>query len=91
MGMKVAWPFQVMVDNNQAISFQKDTCIDSKVRGNFDLRDEFVTELRLAGVVVVSKVATEDNYADVLTKCMNSGRFNSVVDKVQGEGELTPG
>ena len=55
------------------------------------LRDEFVTELRLAGVVVVSKVATEDNYADVLTKCMNSGRFNSVVDKVQGEGELTPG
>lgn len=65
--------------------------IDSKVRGNFDLRDEFVTELRLAGVVVVSKVATEDSYADVLTKCMNSGRFNSVVDKVQGEGELKPG
>ena len=86
MGMKVEWPFTIRVDNTQAIAFHSDTCINSKVRGNFDLRDEFVVELRDEKVVRVEKVDTVENYADVLTKCTAGARFNYVVGRVVGEG-----
>ena len=47
MGMNVSWPFVVQVDNKQAISFQQDTCINSKIRGPIDMRLGWVDELSM--------------------------------------------
>ncbi len=40
------WPLTILVDNTQAITFQKGTCVNSKLRGTFEMRREFVGELR---------------------------------------------
>ena len=37
MGMMVKWPLTIQVDNTQAITFQKGTCVNSKLRGTFDI------------------------------------------------------
>ena len=70
MGMSVSWPFVVQVDNKQAISFQQDTCINSKIRGSIDMRMEWVEELRDLKIVKTIHVSGEDNLADILTKCL---------------------
>ena len=33
-------------DSKQAISFQEDTCPKSRIRGSFDLREDWVAEVR---------------------------------------------
>jgi hypothetical protein len=81
MGMNVSWPFVVQVDNKQAISFQQDTCINSKIRGSIDMRMEWVDELRDLDVVNTIHVSGEDNLADILTKCFKGPKHNSMVKK----------
>ena len=46
MGISVSWPFVVNCDSKQAISFQQDTCPKSRIRGSFDLREDWVAEVR---------------------------------------------
>ena len=38
MGMPMEWPMQIWVDNEQAVVFQKGTCVNSKLKGTFDMR-----------------------------------------------------
>ena len=81
MGMSVSWPFVVQVDNKQAISFQQDTCINSKIRGSIDMRMEWVEELRDLKIVKTIHVSGEDNLADILTKCLKGPKHSSMVEK----------
>ena len=65
-----AYPIQVQVDNKAGISFQQSYCtnMDSRLKGIYDLRLEWVRELKYKSVVTAIKVDTLDNIADILTK-----------------------
>ena len=76
LGVKVTQPIVVQVDNTQAISFQRSTCLVSKLRGMVDLRWAWVQELRDKNKIGVEKVDTEMNKADILTKCMPAYKFS---------------
>ena len=75
MQVPVTWPLCIQVDNKQAISFQKGTCVQSKLRGCVDLREAWVQELRDAGKIATKKVSSERQKADVLTKCFPNWLF----------------
>ena len=78
-------PFQLELDNKQAVSFANGTCMNSKLGGVFDRRDSRVRELRDAGVVKVKWIPRQDNLSDVLTHCMASGPFNAMVRRINSK------
>jgi hypothetical protein len=82
MGMKVNWPITISVDNTQAITFQKGTCVNSKLRGTFDMRREFVGELRNSKEIDTKHISRDKNLADTLTHCQPSGPFNRGLQQV---------
>ena len=71
MAVDVKWPLKVQVDNNQAMSFCNETCVRSKMRGCFDLRDDWVKDLRDKNLLLVDKVNSEDNLALVKGNSMD--------------------
>ena len=81
--MEVKWPLTILVDNTQSITFQKGTCVNSKLRGTFDMRREFVEELRNANEIDTQHIDREQNFADILTHCQASGPYNVMRDKIQ--------
>jgi len=72
----VSNPIIIQVDNTQAISFQRSTCLVSKLRGMVDLRWAWVQELRDKKKIGVQKVGTDLNKADILTKCMPAYKYS---------------
>ena len=82
MAVDVKWPLKVQVDNDQAMSFCNETCVRSKMRGCFDLRDEWVKDLRNKNLLLVEKVNSEDNLADFFTKCFSKGKFNGLKRRI---------
>ena len=42
MGMPMEWPMKIWVDNDQAVVFQKGTCVNSKLKGTFDMRLKWI-------------------------------------------------
>ena len=83
MGMQVPSIIQMEVDNTQAISFQHKTCANTKLKGVFDLRWDWVKDLQDAKEVKTIHVDTMYNMADLLTKCLSNTDFNRLV-------QLTP-
>ena len=83
MGMEVKWPLTIFVDNTQAITFQKGTCVNSKLRGTFDMRREFVGELRNSQEIETKHISRDKNHADSLTHCQPSGPYNQGVQQLQ--------
>ena len=81
------YPIVVQVDNNQAISFQRNTCLTSKLRGIIDMRWAWVQELRDRSKIRVRKVETNLNKADLLTKCMPAYKFHSRMKTIRGDQE----
>ena len=68
MGMTPCKPLVVQVDNLQAKSFAEGTCVNSRLRGTFNVRDEWVMELKDRHELTVEHVSTVNNCADLLTK-----------------------
>ena len=66
----------VQVDNNQVISFKYSTCSKSKLRGMISNRWNWVKELKEDKELQVVKVASKNNMADILTKCLENAEFN---------------
>ena len=58
-----------MEDNAATVSFQKPTTPYSKLRGVYNLRHNWVTELKDSKIVRAEKVHTDLNVADLFTKC----------------------
>ena len=75
MQIPVTWPLCIQVDNKQAFSFQKGTCMQSKLRGCVDLRSAWVKELKDASKIVTQQVSSVKQKADVLTKCFPNWLF----------------
>lgn len=83
LGLQVQWPFVVQVDSNQAQSFQQDTCAKSRTRGAFDLREDWVRELRDGKTVSTKHVSTDDNLADMFTETLPIWKFQDFVSRIQ--------
>ena len=69
VGHRTALPIQIQEDNKATMSFQKATKTTTKLRGIYNLRWSWVQELRNMAKMIAVKVATDDNIADLLTKC----------------------
>jgi hypothetical protein len=79
MGVELPWPILVNVDNTQAISFCNQTCLDSKLKGMIDNRDQWVKELKDDSIVTVDWIDTRLNKADILSKCLAGTQFREQV------------
>ena len=82
MALGISGKLVVQVDNQQAESFQKATCLNSRLRGVFDLRDSWVRELREDKKLQVKYVAAEGQLADVLTKALPAYKFRRSIEKI---------
>ena len=72
----------MQVDNTQAKSFAEGTCVQSKLRGTFNIRDGWVQELRDANTLIVEKVGTENSLADLMTKTHPTARFKQLLSMI---------
>ena len=54
---------------------------DSRIKGIFDLRWQWVRDLQNSDEVKAVKVDTKNNLADILTKCMTRVTYNSLLDQ----------
>ena len=89
----LTYPLNVKVDSRPAMSFQKGTCVESKLRGTYDLRDKRIKELRDQGRVETDYVATKDNKADMFTKCMSTKRSDYLLRLIDNRNwvQMQPG
>ena len=85
MGIPMEWPMKIWVDNDQAVVFHKGTCVNSKLKGTFDMRLKWIGELKADNVHVVqgAKVDRENSLSDILTQCQPSGKFTKAVLQIQ--------
>ena len=74
---------KIWVDNDQAVVFQKGTCVNSKLKGTFDMRLKRIGELKADNVVQGAKVDRENSLSDILTHCQPSGKFTQAVIQIQ--------
>ena len=83
----ITLPVHVQVDNTQAQSFAEGTwhCVQSKLRGNFDIREQWVQELRDSKKLVVEYVHTTNNIADLFTKPHSTPRFEQLLAMTQNK------
>ena len=86
MGMQITLPLCVQVDNQASISFQYNTCLQSRLRGCVDLREAWVQELRDQDKVKTVKVESARNKADILTKCFPTYKFKALMNLLHGQG-----
>ena len=82
MKVEVKWPMEILVDNAAGVSFQKSTNPNSKLKGIFDMREEWVNELRDKKKVTAVKVSTDKNIADMMTKCLSASVRNNLEKEV---------
>ena len=77
-------PAVVNADNAAALSFQKATKANPKLKGVYrdNLREKWVQELRDDSKIVTKKVDTAVNISDVLTKCLTSVTRNALFMQV---------
>ena len=85
-GVTLSWSFVVQVDNSQAKSFAEGTCVHSKLRGTFDVREKWVAELRDANTLIVEKIDTTNNLADLMTKTHSTRRFRQLLNMIGSRG-----
>jgi len=88
LGIGTKWPIDIQVDNKAGISFQKATNPNTKLLGCFDLRDSWVSELRDKAQIKAVKVHTDNNCADLLTKCHSKQRFQHLVQLIRSKGMI---
>ena len=73
------------MDNAAGVSFQNGTNPNStKLKGIFDLREQWVKELRDKRRVKAVKIATDKNVAGMMAKCLTA----AVMSKLQLETDL---
>ena len=83
MGMQCFWPFVVQSDSKQAVSFQRDTAPNSKLRGCFDLRSRWVAGMRDRNIVDTKHILRDLNVADMLTHPLSAPKFNDCLGRAQ--------
>ena len=69
----------VYVDNNQAELFCKHLNVNSKLRTTFNMKENWIKELRDKNILKVEHVDSSINPADTLTKPHDAGRFSDLL------------
>ena len=87
LGVQVSPCVLLQVDSKTAVSFQKDTCWRSRIKGSFSRREEWVQDLREEGQCEVAKVDSQQQLADVLTKPLAAYKFKCCIRLIVGEGK----
>ena len=80
LGYERPRPIDIQVDNSAGISFQTKMSPDSRMKGVFDLRWEWVRELQNTQEIRAVKVNTLNNIADLLTKCHSRTTFDKLMN-----------
>ena len=80
VGHKLPRPIEIYEDNSASISFQKSTKTNTKLRGIYNFRWEWIKELRDMAQVIAVKVHTTKNIADLLTKCQQRPTIDKFLD-----------
>ena len=75
LGLQPAYPTDIKVDNQAGVIFQNKMNPTSKLKGVFDLRDNWVQELQDRQIITAVKVNTNVNLADQLTKPLNGNKL----------------
>jgi len=83
-------PISVQVGNMQAKSLASSTCLHStcKLRGIFDIREDWVLELRQRDEPFVDYVQSEHNIADLLTKSHTTARYQQLLGKIGDKANI---
>ena len=89
-GGKKLLTIEVSVDSTGAYSFFYDTCPDSKLSGCFDRKEKWVRELMESKEVRLLKVKSEENMADIFTKCLPRGQFLEKRNSIMGLAHEKP-
>ena len=72
-------PFPLHIDNAACITFMDDSSRVSRLK-HIDLRENWVKEMRNRGIVVPTKIGTDDNYSDLLTKALPKPKLKHFCD-----------
>ena len=72
---RTEYPILVQTDSSGARSFQGDTCPSTKLRGCFDFREKWVSELRSQSDFKTQLIPELQNLADIFTKCLSNSDF----------------
>ena len=78
---------EVQVDNTAGIIFQSKMNADSRIKGVFDLRWQWVKDLQDDSEIRAVKVDTKNNLADILTKCMSRPVYDSLLQQQKQKTE----
>ena len=81
--LQVVWPAVILVDNSSGIVFQQSMNPTSKLKGVFNLRWNWVTELQDKQRIKAVKVETKYNVADILTKPLDSKTRSRLMQLVE--------
>ena len=86
---RTEYPVLVQTDSSGARSSQGDTCPSTRLRGCFDFREMWVTELRNQGEIKAELIPERLNLADIFTKCLSNLDFvirrEQIINFRQGE------
>ena len=87
MGKKMEWPAKIMVDNTTALAVQNKVSPDSRLKGQFDLK-QWLLELQDKSKIKAVKVHTDFNLADGKTKPHKGSdikRWDTERDRLQSQ------
>ena len=82
IGIKVPDIIDIKVDNNQAKVFAGSTCVNSRLRNAFSLKEKWVEELRDQNKVKVTQISASDNISDFLTKPQSGRMVRKYLDMI---------
>ena len=69
LGAKFKYPIKIYEDNSAAVAFQQSTSPVSKLKGIYNIRHNWIYELKDKKQLEAVKVHTDRNAADLFTKC----------------------
>ena len=83
MGIELPQCVLLQADSKTAVSFQRATCMNSRLRGHFSLRQQWVQELRDRDRCRVVHVSGQQQLADMFTKVMRPVAFRLNLNKIR--------
>ena len=81
-GREVTWPLQVKSDSSGAVAFQGGNVFDTKLKGCFDKREAWVTEMQDLDILEARKIDKKINWSDMMTKCLKGTEFRRQVEGI---------
>ena len=83
IGCKPSWPAILHEDNKAVVAFQNSTTANTKLRGMINMKHAWVQELKNQNLTKAAKIATNENIADLLTKCYQPRELKMMIRRMQ--------